>query len=298
MKAPMLAAAVDADEGDLAKLRYPLLASAKLDGLRCIIENGVALSRTAKPFPNQFVQKFFQEHPEYEGIDCELIVGPPNERTTYLMSQSGIMKRSGEPDFMMYIFDHVKTPTMPYEARLSAIQRQAFTERAVVLDQRLIHNEEELLEYEDLVLNLGYEGLILRAPHAPYKHGRSTFNEHYLLKFKRFKDSEAEIIGFEEEMENQNDAEKDAFGRTKRSSHQENLVGKGTLGCFNCRDIHGTFSVDFSIGTGYDAHQRKVFWRARNKLIGKIVKYSYFPKGSKERPRFPTFLCFRDKIDI
>ena len=42
---PMLAEAAPAD---LTELRYPILASPKLDGVRCIKSNGQALSRKLK----------------------------------------------------------------------------------------------------------------------------------------------------------------------------------------------------------------------------------------------------------
>jgi len=48
----MLSATVE----DTALLSYPLLASVKIDGVRCIIRDGVAMSRSMKPIPNASVQ--------------------------------------------------------------------------------------------------------------------------------------------------------------------------------------------------------------------------------------------------
>ncbi len=50
---PMLA---DAIEPDKYPLRFPLFVSPKLDGVRCVVRDGVAYSRSLKPIPNQFVQ--------------------------------------------------------------------------------------------------------------------------------------------------------------------------------------------------------------------------------------------------
>jgi len=43
----------------LAGVRYPALVSPKLDGVRCVIIDGVAMSRTLKSIPNKFVQECF-----------------------------------------------------------------------------------------------------------------------------------------------------------------------------------------------------------------------------------------------
>ena len=55
-------------------------------------------------------------------------------------------------------------------------------------------NNEELIDYEQGAVEDGYEGVMLRDPSAPYKYGRSTVRKGYLLKLKRFEDSEAEVI--------------------------------------------------------------------------------------------------------
>ena len=66
---PMLA--VDAD---IENIKYPVLCSDKLDGIRCIILNGVAYSRSLKPIRNKYVQDLFGRE-EFNGLDGELVVG-------------------------------------------------------------------------------------------------------------------------------------------------------------------------------------------------------------------------------
>ena len=60
-----------ATDADLGKLRFPLLASAKLDGVRPVVRDGVVFSRSNKPIPNAYVQKLFNKHTHFDG---ELIV--------------------------------------------------------------------------------------------------------------------------------------------------------------------------------------------------------------------------------
>jgi DNA ligase 1 len=154
---------------------------------------------------------------------------------------------------------------------------------------------EELDAFEAKQLEKGLEGVILRKPDGIYKCGRSSTNEGILLKLKRYEDSEAEIIGLEQLLSNQNDATTNALGHTERSSHKANMKPMGVLGALNVRDLKT--KVEFSIGTGFDADTRKELWEMRN-IIGKIVKYKYFASGSRDKPRFPVFLGFRDKRDM
>lgn len=61
---PMLSATVT----EVAALRFPLLASHKLDGIRALVLGGVVVSRNLKPIPNRHVQALFGRR-EYEGLD-------------------------------------------------------------------------------------------------------------------------------------------------------------------------------------------------------------------------------------
>lgn len=162
-----------------------------------------------------------------------------------------------------------------------------------------IDSAEQLLAVEDAALNEGFEGLILRDLGGVYKYGRSTVKERGMLKFKRFMDAEARVVDFEEEMHNSNEAETNELGRTKRSTHKAGLTGKGTMGALVVEGVNGDFKgVQFKIGTGFTAEDRKRWWLARKALTGTVVKYKYFPIGVKDKPRHPVFLGLRDKKDL
>ena len=208
------------------------------------------------------------------------------------------MRADGEPDFRFFVFDHVGLPCGTiYNDRLNALVnqvRQLPYDQVQVVPQFVVVSEKQLHDAENHLLEKGFEGVMLRNPFGNYKFGRSTVREGILLKLKRFSDAEAEIIGFAEELENQNEAEKDAFGRTKRSSCKDRKVPKGRLGAFNVRGINGPFvNVGFDCGTGLTAAQREAFWRDRDSLLGKVITYSYFAVGSRDRPRFPRFMRIR-----
>lgn len=282
---PMLAV----DAGDISTLKYPLYATPKLDGIRCMKVNGEIVSRTFKPIPNNYIRNTLKLILP-EGADGEICL---KDDMSFSAVSSAVMREDGEPDFIYYMFDLYSNK--PYLGRMADINMGAryFVH---VLYPRCIYDKAGLLEYEEECLKEGYEGVMVRTGDNPYKFGRSTRKEGYLLKIKRFTDSEAEIRGFTERMHNTNEAKKDAFGRTERSSHAENMVPMGTLGALYVRDIKS--GVEFEVGTGFDDATRQEIWEHRDYFIGKIIKYKSQKSGEKDKPRFPVYLGVRNPIDM
>jgi DNA ligase-1 len=280
-------------EADLENLKFPLFASPKLDGIRCSIVNGKALTRTLKEVPNRTVFNNLS-NPSLSGLDGELIVGPPNASDVYRTTVSGIMSRDDNPDYAYYVFDYFRDESGWWK-RFQALQDQFSSGGTIkILQHEHISNMDDLLVYENRAVNEGYEGVILRHPNAPYKFGRSTVREGYLMKLKRFADSEAVVLEIIEELHNGNEATTNELGRTKRSSHKENKVGKGRMGALLVRDV--TTGVEFQLGTGF-TDVDKAWWWDDSKL-GLTVKYKFFPVGVKDLPRHPVFLGVRDTVDL
>lgn len=287
---PMLAAKAP------ERLSFPLYVSYKIDGVRAIIKDGVVLSRTLLPIPNTFVQNALCDAPN--GLDGELVVGGPNDRNVMQATMSGVMSQQGEPQFTFFVFDLWNELQLTFEKRMEKLNDVRENRRIKVVRQRLVSNEQELLMFESAALDAGYEGVMLRAPSSLYKYGRSTAKESALLKMKRFADGEAIVIGAEELLHNNNKAEVDARGLTKRSSHQENKVSASILGALRVRDF--VTGLEFQIGTGFTAADRAELWamHANNTLVGRIAKYKHFEGGVKNAPRFPVFCGFRDPMDL
>ncbi|MCF7675806.1 MAG: hypothetical protein K9N23_06415 [Akkermansiaceae bacterium] len=99
-------------------------------------------------------------------------------------------------------------------------------------------------------------------------------------------------------MTNQNAAELDAFGRTKRSLAQAGMVGRNELGGFVVR--HLKTGVEFRLGYNHitGGIDRVTLWLRRETLVGKVVKFSHQPSGAKDAPRFPKFIGFREAWDM
>ena len=292
ISSPMLAGKVS----DITTLHYPVIASPKLDGIRCILLNNngrtKAVARSWKPIPNNFVRNWL-EHNLSPGFDGELMI-----RGAFNEVSSAIMRSSGEPDFQYHIFDYVSGDLdMPFSKRIA--ERDSVLAgrngHIILVEQRLCRNVEELTSFYEECLAKGYEGVCLRDPKSPYKLGRSSEREGYLLKLKPVDDGEAKIIGFNEKMHNGNEAKKDLLGHTERSSFLSGLIPTGVLGSFEVVDLKT--GVQFGC-SGLTYEQRELYWKNQKDLLGKIIKYKYQGLGVNLAPRFPVFLGFRDVRDM
>lgn len=290
---PMLAAKCE----DVEALTYPLLVSPKLDGVRCLIINGQAMSRNMKPIPNRVVAEVLSGLPAMDG---ELVVGPPAAPDVFNRTTSGVMSRDGAPVFTYWVFDALTTGPFQFSQRLEMAKSYANASGKQVqfVAHKLIKTPEGLLEYEAQMLLAGYEGIMMRDPAGPYKQGRSTLREGYLLKLKRFEDAEAEVIGFVEKEHNDNAQTRDELGRAKRSSHKAGKRAADTLGALIVQDtVTGT---RFNVGSGFSEAERADIWERRTgdrSFLGSVVKYRYQPAGVKDLPRFPTFIGWRHADD-
>jgi DNA ligase-1 len=289
---PLLSGKVDVK--NLGALNFPLFASPKIDGIRCLSQNG-GVSRTLKPIPNINIREMFKEADLAKfNLDGELISGENFQETT-----SMVMSDNKQGDFTYYVFDIVN-PNQTFDHRfktLTLLKEQGnFPQWVKVVPHKIIYNVKELEAYEIKCLEEGHEGIMLRAPGGEYKFGRSTDKEGILLKMKRFVDDEATIIGFEPLMKNTNEATTDALGHSHRSSKKEGKVEQDTLGKFIC--LWRGKELKIGSGQGLTAELRKEIWNNKKKYMGKIVKFKYQDYGIVELPRIPIFIGFRDKRDM
>ncbi len=294
---PMLAA-----KANLERLKFPVAGSPKLDGIRGVVRSFSLLSRTLKPIPNDHVRALLSRR-ELEGLDGELIVGPPTADDVYRKSESALMSKDGTPPVTFFVFDSTLNPEKPYAERhydLSClVDRHGYLAapvKIVLLEQQVLGSYAELVACEERQLAKGYEGLILRSMAMPYKYGRSTAREQGMLKLKRMESSEAVIRAVVELEHNQNPATVNTLGLTERRTCREHKVGAGVMGALVVEDLNT--GCEFSLGTGFTAEERKTFWDHQRLLVGKIISYSHFPIGAKDKPRFPAYRGFRDPVDF
>lgn len=302
-KVQVMSAARGLDESTAYRLRFPMYESLKLDGIRCVIRRAVsgkviAYSKTFKPIRSKFVQDNFAKE-EYLGLDGELILGNPADPLVCNKTYSAVMTSGCNQPVDFYVFDQFTFGQDPFEKRLQYIQdaqsKLPFP-RLYVIEQKLARSWEEVLADEQEALSKGFEGLILRTPLGPYKFGRSTLIEQYLLKLKRVAEADAQIIGFTELMINQNAPILDAMGYQKRSSSKEGKIPGNTLGTLILRDLET--DIEFEVGSGWDDAFGLEVWNNKEKYLNGFCTYKHFPIGRVNKPRQPIFKCLRDASDI
>ena len=160
---PLLAATFDA-----SKAQFPYAATPKIDGIRFLMVNGQAVSRSLKPIRNKYIQQLLSSALP-NGCDGELTCGDNFQEST-----SAIMRIEGEPDFKVWLFDYVNP---------AAKKMKGYTERMnelrdfepfdlpnyQVLYPTTVTSQEEADKLMATFLSDGYEGLMLRSPDGPYK---------------------------------------------------------------------------------------------------------------------------------
>lgn len=292
IKRPILALSIN----DLSELQFPLLLSPKYDGIRCVIVDNKVMSRSLSVIRNVFIAEKLKDAPNY--LDGELII--PN--TTFNEIQSLIMSADTTPEnFKFFVFDYVQNPELSFEDRINQLKGLEFIKTnpyVELIPQHLVNSPEEVLNLEKKYLDQGYEGVMLRSPSSLYKYGRSTLKEQALLKLKRFSDSEAKILKLQALEKNTNTFKVSNLGLIKRLKRKETQVKQESLGKMVVQDIYT--GVTFSIGTGegFTDDLRKHMWKNPEQYINKIIKYKYQPTGQKHKPRFPSFVGFRDESDL
>lgn len=289
---PMKAA--DLDGVDLRTLRYPLFGSPKIDGMRCLIRDGRALTSSLREFPNKSVQAFFANG-RWNGCDGEIVVGAPyatGDGGTVLGRTGAVKSVEGRPDFHFHAFDLWSGPARNYSARLAEMLLLEPEQRASVLAHATLKDVGDLLRYEQTCLNLGYEGIIVRSMDGPYKYGRSTLREGIMMKLKRFIDGEAVVTGIVEAVENQNAPTINAVGLTERRGGKAATAPKGMLGSILATNVAD--GTPMNIGPGVMSHdERRRYFESPQSLIGQTVHWRAFNYDIKDKLRFALYYGLR-----
>lgn len=306
---PMLA---PNDKVNLDEITYPLLASFKLDGIRSEFMNGDMLSRSLKQIQNKQLRQKMQpliEHAEKNGLilDGEIYSHKLTFQaiTRYVMTQDFTDKKSikkhGEiltvPEHLkFYMFDCVANNDfdIPFHARAVTCNnfQKEYPDLVSAVNQITVHSKEEVEEYFEIALKEGYEGLILKDPNGRYKCGRGTIKEGLIYKVKPFVTFDAEVIGVIQATEVDPNAEKkiNELGRsvTSKKIGDRLLIAKAAA-----------FEVEYEgkvlkVVLAMTDEEKEAVWAKRSTYIGKIIEYKGMLIGSKDVPRHPTMLRFRE----
>ena len=282
MKA-MLACSETITRAMLPQLHYPLAASPKYDGIRALCINQQPISRHAKLLPNKDLQYAFKHIPPLDGE--VLVPGDFNKIQSAIMSQSTCIADK----FSYFVFDTSEQDWhhKQFDARLRRVEELAkdAPPQVHIAPTRICKNPEEVIAFYEEVLAYDhpwdYDGLILRSLSAPYKYGRSTLKQQWMLKMKPWSDAEGIIIGFEELLHNLDTSCK----------RKENMVPGGMLGKFIVKWGEQVFKVGG--GKNLTVQMRQHYWNNKEKYLGKLLTFKYLGLSDYGVPRHPNYKGIR-----
>jgi DNA ligase-1 len=297
---PMLA---PNDKVDLDIIKYPIMVSTKLDGIRAIFKDGHLLSRSLKEIPNKQLQEKYQHLKDYSKnnnviLDGEFYgVGLTFQEITHnVMTEDLDLINEKLPEKLMFFcFDCIidQNPEQLFKERYDFIKKLKLN-GIVIVKQNIINSKEEIDNLFKIALEGGYEGLILKALSSKYKFGRVTLKSGDMFKLKPFITFDGKIIGVEERFKNTSEKYTNELGRSQRHSFKDEVEPTGIAACFVV--TYDGFEQRVII-TGDEAFRREI-WNNQKAYIGKIIEFKGMVVGSKERIRHPTFIRFRDDKEI
>lgn len=250
-------------------------ASPKLDGLRVksvLKDNLVWKSRGNKeyPVPPHIIPelKDVMERFELEQLDGEgYVFGLPLQHI-----QSCIKKHNHNTPRVVYCIFDVPMLSGSWEKRLGILQRiEDYMEHksykwVKVVPQTLLHKD-ALDGYLKTQLDKGFEGAMMRNKDAgDYLFQNNRSND--LLKYKIMQDSEAKVIGCEEDKNGQG-----LFTMEWKSPYNKKVV-----------------NFELSMNGSQDENT----YENLNKRIGEFVTFKYQDYTEEGKPTFARGLCFRE----
>ena len=153
----------------------------------------------------------------------------------------------------------------PFSARNAWMEENIKGDTLVRVHTFEINSAEDVDAWHDRMVELGYEGLILRNAAGLYVNKRS----YDLLKYKHFDTEEFRIVGIEE-------------GRGRLQGH----VGK-----FVCLTAEG---LEFRAKQRGSLKKLKEYWEDHSLWEGKILTVQFQNWTQEHRPRFPVGITIRD----
>lgn len=301
-----------------AKVKFPVLAQPKIDGVRSLHCTGKLTGRSLKQHKNRHVTTMFS-HSALAGFDGEMAAERETHPDLCRLTSSALSTITGEPWILWWLFDFATpdTKAMIYLDRLILLQQRLniiqtdyphLFPHLRIMPHRMCNTMEELEAYDTENLIAGYEGTCFRDPLGLHKQGRSSPTQGGLLRIKRFIDFEFRAHTIIEGEENQNEAQTNELGNTFRTSHQENKVANGMVGAMLGNVLNDVIDdgkllfqkgAEVRVGAGCLSHeQRRYYYHNQGELMRLIHKAKFFPKGIKDKPRFPTWQSFRSPEDI
>lgn len=255
-------------------IQYPVYVSPKLDGCRMVATKDGLFTRNGKRYETcphiiNILKPIFNKHPNWI-LDGEVYTH--SEQFEKIVSLVRIKKPStqdlkdSEQLIQYWIFDGVVDNTsLGFDKRFAEIKTELKTlnknNTIKIVENEPADTFDEVIGAHELYVGAGYEGVMVRAPSAPYENKRSK----NLLKYKTFLDDEFKIVDIEE-----------------GSGNRSGMAGKIL---FNTKSGK-TFGAGIRGGEEY----YKTLLLHRGRLIGKTATVRYQNLTEDGIPRFPIVI--------
>ncbi len=262
------------EEKRLAKWQPPYIVQPKYDGIRCkvvpletsVVQYDCILLSSEENiiYSVPHINKAISDLKITAKLDGELYCHGMSFEQILSITKRTVNIHPEHTSIQFHIFD-VQNDQMQTRRSLIIENLRGLSPYLVVSPFWVCTSLDDIMRTYDKIIEMGYEGIIVRHSQAPYVKKRSIF----VMKFKPKKEDTYEIVGYNEEI-----------------SQDDNR--KNSLGSFECKSGDGN---TFSVGTGFTNDLRSGLWRDREACIGKLVKvqYQHLTSGKKV-PRFPVFM--------
>ena len=312
---PMLA---PNEQVELEDIKYSVLSSYKLDGIRCIFYKGEMLSRSLKPIVNKQLRAKMKPLADYSREHGLILDGEiySHELTFQLITRFVMtkdfedkksIKKHGKileiPESLkFYMFDCVANDDfeIPFFARAetSIGLEKTFPNLIFSVNQITINSESEVESMFKQALEEGYEGLILKDPNGRYKCGRGTVKEALIYKVKPYRTFDGVIKEVVQATKVDPNAEKktNELGRSVTSKKKEDriLIEKASAFLVDYV-VDGVIMGEVKPVIAMTDVEKEAVWANKAQYIGKMIEYKGMLIGSKDVPRHPVMLKFIDK---
>jgi len=286
---------------DIKALPFPLLASVKMDGVRCLIAKGELLSRSLKHIPNAQLKLLIKEVCAYTKDNNLILDGEWYSHDIPFGDIVGVTQTHNKliPNSINYhCFDIVKTEDLkkPFAQRVNDYQTLLLDNRFIKVTQTFVYSTAHVKDLMDKALLNGYEGLILKSPDGYYKTGRCTLNEGLMFKMKPYITFDAIIIAVEQAtiVDPKAIKKKNELGGSVTSKKKGDRILVEQASAFTV--FFNGFKLSVSLASTHK--MSKEIWQNKDKYIGRVIEYRGMVIGMKDLPRHPQFLRFRDDKSI
>ena len=254
------------------RLKGRLAVQPKLDGTRQLWNSSTEImwSRSGKAqIPAVYAHCKFDTQGYI--VDGELLLPKPDYTFEETMSATTQYQPGISDKLAYYIFDIADpTGTLTFEERYAIacrLVKESNNPNVFIVPTYIIKGIEDIMEWQDKFVDMGYEGIIVRMVDGKYKPGPSK--SHEIQKFKYFIDKEYKVIAVE-----------GGSGKNEK------------LAAFICVDNKSgeTFRVEFN---GTD-EKRTYMFNHPEEFIGRMLNVKFQEYNASGVPRFGKGTWFRD----